>query len=67
MTFAGVPFLLSMLYLTLLVSFVISLLELNFCRELTMKTFTRWGKFLLLLVALGVFIQILTVIHDLLV
>lgn len=58
---AGVPFVLSAVYLTLVVSFVISLLESGFCTTTVKQTFRRWGKFLLLLVVLAIVIQVLTV------
>lgn len=58
---AGVPFVMSAVYLTLVVSFVISLLESGFCAITLKQTFRRWGKFLLLLVVLAILIQVLTV------
>ncbi len=62
---AGWVFLTSMVYLTLLVAFVVSLLEFGFEAPLARKTLTRWGKFLLLLGGLGVVIVGLTVAQGL--
>lgn len=58
---AGIPFVLSAVYLTLVVSFVVSLLESGVCAATMKQTFRRWGKFLLLLVVLAIVIQLLTV------
>ncbi len=58
------PFILSLIYLTLLVSFIITLLEQNFSAKLIGKTFRRWGKFLLLLGCLAIFILILSFLKD---
>jgi len=56
----AVPFLSSALYLTLLVSFTISLLASNFDHTLVRQTLRRWGKFLLLLVLLGVVVHLIS-------
>lgn len=60
----GLPFVISLIYLTLLVSFVVSLIDVGFGSALVRKTLHRWGKFLLLLVVLGIVVQVLTFIHD---
>lgn len=55
----GIPFLLSCLYLTLAVAFVVSLLEKGFGGRLMFHTFRRWGKFLLFLAILAILVQVL--------
>jgi energy-coupling factor transporter transmembrane protein EcfT len=60
----GIPFVVSALYLTLTVAFVVTLLERGYSQRLVWKTLRRWGKFLLLLVILGIVIQILTWIQE---
>jgi hypothetical protein len=57
---AGFTFVSALIYLTLLVSFVISYLEVDLGRELVGKTLHRWGKFSLLLVVLGAIIQVMS-------
>ena len=52
----------SALWLTLLVAFVVSLLEDGFCASLAKNTARRWGKFLLGLVILAIVVQVLTVV-----
>ncbi len=64
MNSAGLMFLVSMIYLTLLLSFVISLIDFGYAPSLIGKTFRRWGKFLLLLGALGVIVVVLTVVQG---
>jgi hypothetical protein len=61
---AGPVFLTSAIYLTLAMSFVVSLLETGFGPGLWKHTFRRWGKFLLLLVILGIVIEVLTIIQG---
>jgi len=56
----GLLYIGSGLWLTLLVAFVVSLLELGFCAELWRRTARRWGKFLLGLVILAVVVQALS-------
>ena len=56
----GIPFIISSVYLTLLVSFTMTLLETGLDEILLRKTLKRWGKFLLLLGVLGIVIQVLT-------
>jgi hypothetical protein len=56
----GIPFIVSSVYLTLLVSFTMTLLETGLDEILLRKTLKRWGKFLLLLGVLGIVIQVLT-------
>jgi len=61
---SGITFVVSTLYLTLAVSFVITVLERNFAPGLMGKTLLRWGKFLLLLAVLAIVIQVLTWIQE---
>jgi hypothetical protein len=58
----GVVFVLSSLYLTLVVSVVYTLNERGFSQGMVYHTGRRWGKFLLLLVGLGVATQLLTIL-----
>ena len=58
---SALPFLASAMYLSLMVSLVVSLLEYDTGRAIAWHTGRRWGKFLLLLVILGVFVHLLTV------
>ena len=59
----GIPFLFTALYMTLVVAFVVTLLEVGYGgKGLWWHTFRRWGKFLLLLIALGILVQILTML-----
>ena len=56
----GLAFVVSALYLLLLVAFVMALLEDNIPGPLWKRTLLKWGNFLLLLVVLGIVVQILT-------
>ncbi|CAN5248525.1 hypothetical protein BH09SUM1_BH09SUM1_10690 [soil metagenome] len=56
----GLPFVLTALYLLLLVSYVMTLLEDNATRPMLHRVLHQWGKFLLLLVILGAMVQVLT-------
>ncbi|MEQ8822123.1 MAG: hypothetical protein RLY93_17945 [Sumerlaeia bacterium] len=58
----GPVYILSALYLTLLVSLVISVLEPEWRNKLWKNTLRRWGKFLGGLAILGVIVQILTLL-----
>ncbi len=58
----GFIFICSALYLTLVVSFVFALLQEGYGGKLMRSTVRKWGKFLLGLVALGLVVQILTVL-----
>lgn len=49
-------------YLTLLVAFVVSLLEEGLGGALMRQTLRRWGKFLLGLVILGAIVQALSLL-----
>lgn len=60
--FAGLPFLMSAIYGTFIVAFVMTVLELDFSTGTLWHTMRRWGKFLLLLVILAIVIQILSVL-----
>jgi len=60
----GWPFVLSAFYLTLLVAFTLTLVEHGYGRAILSHTLRRWGKFLLLLVVLGVVVQVLTTIAS---
>lgn len=61
---SGIPFVISMIYLTFLTAFVVTLLERGYDGRTLGKTLHRWGKFLLLLGILAIVIQVLTVIHG---
>ncbi len=56
----GIVFLFSGIYLTFIVSLVISLLEWSTEKGLARNTLRRWCKFLLGLVILGILVQIFT-------
>lgn len=58
----GFVFVGTALYLTLVVAVVYTLNERGFSRGFAFQTGRRWGKFLLLLVVLGIVTQILTLI-----
>lgn len=60
----GVIFVGTAVYLTLAVAFVLSLADVGFERTLGYHTARRWGKFLLLLVGLGIVVQVLTWIQG---
>ena len=60
----GIPFVSTAIGASLVVSFVMTLLELNFGPGLAKHTFRRWGKFLLLLGILGIVIQFLTLLQG---
>lgn len=56
----GMLYIGSGLWLTLLVAFVVSVLEDGFCGALVKNTARRWGKFLLGLVILAAIVQVLS-------
>ncbi len=58
----GTPFLISLIYLTLLVAAVVTVLERGYDQQFVRETVRRWVKFLLLLLALALVVQILTVL-----
>lgn len=58
--YAGALFVVSAVYLTFIVSFVVTVLERGVAAGAMGKVLHRWGKFLLLLTGLGVFVMILT-------
>lgn len=60
----GLPFLTSLIYLTLLVAVVVTVLERGYDARFVRETLRRWVKFLLLLGALGVAVQILTFLQG---
>ena len=55
----GLPFLVSLIYLTLLVAAVVTVLERGYDGRFPRETLRRWVKFLLLLGALAAAVQIL--------
>ncbi len=58
----GALYLSTLGYLTLLVAFVVSLLEEGPGGALLRQTLRRWGKFLLGLVVLGAIVQVLSLL-----
>ena len=60
MNIHALPFLLSSIYLSFIVSLCMTVLESGFDGRLAAKALWRWGKFLLLLVGLGIVIQIIS-------
>ncbi len=56
----GTPFLVSLIYLTLLVAAVVTVLERGYDERFVRETVRRWVKFLLLLLALAAVVQVLT-------
>lgn len=58
----GVLYIGSAIYLTLLVAFVVSLLEEGFGPELVAHTLRRWRKFAVGLAVLAGIVQILTLV-----
>ena len=58
----GVLYVSALGYLTLLVAFVVSLLEEGFGSALVRQTMRRWGKFLLGLVIMGAIVEVLSLL-----
>lgn len=58
----GILYVSALGYLTLLVAFVVSLLEEGLVSALVRQTMRRWGKFLLGLALLGAIVQVLSLL-----
>ncbi len=58
----GILYVSALGYLTLLVAFVVSLLEEGLGSTLVRQTMRRWGKFLLGLALLGAIVQVLSLL-----
>ncbi len=62
MNLHAAPFLISAIYLTLIVAYSMTILETGYDGLVVKRTMHRWGKFLLLLVGLGIVIQFISLL-----